>query len=73
MIGFQPHIHRITHETGQGTYRFFEKFGFVTLRIDPDPLGIGIDFHQMEKRLLPAVMTATTSTPSQSLAPGQAY
>jgi len=44
-------VKKITHETGEGTYRFFEKYGFQTLRIDDDPEGIGIDFYQMEKRV----------------------
>lgn len=42
-------VSKITHETGQGTYTFFEKYGFETVRIDDDPEGIGIDFYQMEK------------------------
>jgi [ribosomal protein S18]-alanine N-acetyltransferase len=44
-------VEKVTHETGAGTYRFFEKFGFRTHRIDRDPLGIGIDFYQMEKKI----------------------
>jgi len=41
-------VDKIEHETGDGTYKFFERFGFVTKRIDKDPIQIGIDFYQME-------------------------
>ncbi len=44
-LGF---VEKVTVETGEGTYGFFEKHGFHTIRIDKDPLGIGIDFYQME-------------------------
>ena len=42
-------VEKIIHETGDGTYQFYEKYGFKTVRIDKDPLSIGIDFHQMER------------------------
>ena len=42
-------IKKITHETGEGVHRFYEKYGFETFRIDEDPEEIGIDFYQMEK------------------------
>ena len=44
-------VTRITHETGEGTYRFFERYGFEVVRIDKDPENIGIDFYQMEKKI----------------------
>ena len=47
-LGF---VEKVTVETGQGTHGFFEKHGFHTIRIDKDPLGIGIDFYQMELEL----------------------
>ena len=44
-------VTKITHETGEGTYKFFERYGFETVRIDKDPENIGIDFYQMEKKI----------------------